>query len=365
MAKAAAKGTGRSAFSNEGASKPNRLRRKRRSFWLDASCTEISFRAYFFVKLYRMPWESFSRRSSFNDVHSVDVVREHVPLPVWNFLGKSLKLVPNERAESFRCFTARIDPALNSLRWKVRLGNGEPKHGGNDARSLICPAGKLPPKLPSDSMTILSMFSFGLRSMLADRWPSHYRPTSNLTRGDRWALRWLHEHRADYAAVDTDKNLGVALVSRQWLNDQLSKHSCSDVATLLSAEQVQQQLHEVSAALHDIVHSALQSDILVAGNVRYLLANISSQRLPCLRVNVKVHKNPIESRPILNTRGTILQPLAVFVNAALLDVQKSCTHVVQSSSAVVDFLSHYTGPQVHQLCTFDVCLFHTKRTISC
>eukprot|EP00929_Paragymnodinium_shiwhaense_P077265 TRINITY_DN39790_c0_g1_i1.p1 TRINITY_DN39790_c0_g1~~TRINITY_DN39790_c0_g1_i1.p1 ORF type:complete len:399 (+),score=4.27 TRINITY_DN39790_c0_g1_i1:462-1658(+) len=88
--------------------------------------------------------------------------------------------------------------------------------------------------------------------------------------------------------------------------------------------------------------------------MRYLLANISARHSCVFRVNVKIHKNPVETRPITSMRLHIVEPGSQFVNQALLPLLDRYSTIMTSSAQVVRAIEKLVVEPGVQLVAFDI-----------
>lgn len=108
-------------------------------------------------------------------------------------------------------------------------------------------------------------------------------------------------------------------------------------------------------AIWDLTERAHSDGIFSAKNVRFLRSNLFSRApLPKLRVNIKVHKNPLETRPIVSLKDSLIEPIAIFINQALLPLQQELGNVVTSTLQVTDFLNNLPKSDRYILVTFDI-----------
>ena len=118
-------------------------------------------------------------------------------------------------------------------------------------------------------------------------------------------------------------------------------------------EEAQQRQSQRKQALHTIVDQLQTIGLVDSSTARFLLSKSDTNRFPNFRINVKVHKTPIASRPLVNLRQDLLGPLAQFLNYHLLDLQNACKHVVQNSAEVVRSIEGITLNTMDFLVTFD------------
>ena len=106
--------------------------------------------------------------------------------------------------------------------------------------------------------------------------------------------------------------------------------------------------------LTELVHKVSDDKTLSGRLCGYLVQNSMSRELPRFRINAKIHKTPAQSRPISNWGGFILEPVARFVNAALIEIMRQHDTVLESSITLVgQFEGSILQPDL-EFFTFDI-----------
>eukprot|EP00974_Lingulodinium_polyedra_P053903 5182435-Lingulodinium_polyedra.AAC.1 len=82
--------------------------------------------------------------------------------------------------------------------------------------------------------------------------------------------------------------------------------------------------------------------------------HIYSEKLPRLRVNAKVHKVPCETRPIVNSKCTALEPASKILNEGLIPILQQYNTIITKTSQVVDALEGRVLQPDEDLFTYDV-----------
>ena len=120
----------------------------------------------------------------------------------------------------------------------------------------------------------------------------------NLSVLDKKAINRLRCNRW-VRLIDTDKNLGTALVEPQWIEDQVQNWLNKMTLHITKAEASQ----KIIAGAHTmgvITDRAIESSVIEDKQKSFLLVNSSSTSAPSYRILAKIHKQPISSRPIGN-----------------------------------------------------------------
>ena len=302
------------------------------------------------------------RRPCQNSVHFIDTLPGEIPHFVRRLLSKSLKFVPNTPLPHRDAVLNQLGQCFRSLRWQCLLQDDEPR-----SKFPRLAAGCRPPELGNEHEVQLAQAS--LAELFGSVWEhTRGRPVSNFDRLDRLALIWLRQHNDYVIALDTDKNLGLAVASRRWLQQQLAKHTALNICTRLDPDEALARMKRAICHFHALADAGSLQRFLPPGTLRFL--QHMPMKLPRLRINAKVHKEPVASRPIINTRGSFLKPLATLVNAALEPVAKAAPAVVQSSADCVRRLPRadlhrcqFACYDVENLYPSIVVLDHTERCL--
>ena len=342
------------------------VRSKRRSFWRDDACQSIDAAKFIYVKLFRTPLRFLLSRSASNPVHLVGLQSDFcVPRCVCNLLGKSLKFVPAAKPDPIQSWWFQINKVLRSHAWFHFFSNRDFHHDRDRLHRLSIGTGAWPDQ--HDQLNNQGCFSPNLYRALAistfddvvDKWsqPSNaeFRKSQNFSRLDFIALRWLAHNADKVKAVESDKNLGFCLVATPWIKSQLSGHIAN--CTLLSDDEVKAHLSYLRAEICLLVSEGKEANLLSSGQERFLLHNIDSENIPMLRCNIKVHKSPVETRPIINMSDFVTGPISSFVNTALLDMQSSFKSVSTASRDIVADLDYAFCPDAI-LFTFDIAALY-------
>ena len=303
---------------------PHHKRRpRRRSLRIDDSCTRIDHAEFFFVKIFRMRVEELLHKPSPNEVHFVGVAPGDVPLHVKNFLGKSIKLIPQPELKLTN-LTDKIFQTLRSCAWALRLQQRPGEGNGDFQRRTSTSDGRMPRLVGADAQALIQAAHFvwqGAYGLLDSAALAADPPRSNLSRLDVKSMQWLRANSSSHLAVETDKDLGIAVCSSGWVREHIRKHLHSSYIEV-DTDEVSDILRKLKIGLDLIVEGALRRGVIRGGQAKFLRSNLTSLVIPLFRINAKIHKSPIESRPISNLRGFVLGPASNFLNAALLPSQK-------------------------------------------
>eukprot|EP00929_Paragymnodinium_shiwhaense_P085820 TRINITY_DN46278_c0_g1_i1.p1 TRINITY_DN46278_c0_g1~~TRINITY_DN46278_c0_g1_i1.p1 ORF type:complete len:543 (+),score=39.43 TRINITY_DN46278_c0_g1_i1:144-1631(+) len=198
---------------------------------------------------------------------------------------------------------------------------------------------------------------------MSDIWDSATAVSSqhrSFARTDLEAISWLKQHPT-IRAVDSDKNLGLVVTSSDWIARQLDIHL--QAYERITSEEMTEILRKAAAVLKAIVDWALELGVIDQGNARYLLQRLHNSRTPILRISVKVHKCPVESRPISNLRGFLLGPAGTMLNKLLLPIQKKFKTVATSTRDLIDEYEGGLPLPGEQFLTFDITSLYPSLTL--
>lgn len=162
---------------------------------------------------------------------------------------------------------------------------------------------------------------FKLKHSFRDLYTERRFMKPNLDYLQRRALRSLQK-RGDLLVVQCDKNLGPALILRKdYVNLIFRDH--------LSNTSIYEQITErAKTATIDAIRRALRifykrhKIVFDKKEYRFLLHHLANNKtpLPCFYATMKVHKEPLKTRPIVSCSGSLFQPLGLWVDSMLQKV---------------------------------------------
>ena len=120
----------------------------------------------------------------------------------------------------------------------------------------------------------------------------------NLSVLDTKVTNWLRCNRWA-RLIDTDKNLGTALVESQWIEDQV-QFWLNKMTRHITEAEASQKIIAGAQTLGVITDRAFESSVIEEKQKSFLLVNSSSTSAPSFRILAKIHKQPMSSRPIGN-----------------------------------------------------------------
>ena len=278
--------------------------------------------------------------------------RTDVPRYVHNLLAKSIKFIPQPRCDGFASLTGQKHEILRKFSWLMKCPW---KHCRAERLSKMSNSAGHSAQLDGVAESQLQHFGRMLHAGLAKVWNAPdrvHKPLCNITALDKLAMTWLQRNADTIRAVESDKNLGIVLTSVPWIYSELRKQlRCFTPVTMQQALEIRARAKQ---HLQQLVDSAFDSNAITCSQRRFLLADIESTKFANLRINVKVHKSPVESRPLSNMRGTFIGPFSLFLNAALLDFQDDFKSVVSSSREVVARFENLQLDAHEHFMTFDI-----------
>ena len=159
------------------------------------------------------------------------------------------------------------------------------------------------------------------------------------------------QHATEIAVVDCDKGLGEAVVSKEWLRNQVHRQlaqgyvQCSSNAYFAG-------LSESRAGVLALVEFFFHSQV-VTTDLRRFLRPRCQKAAGTFRILVKVHKEPPGSRPVCNLRQTWFIPFATFLVEQLAPLQQHIPTVILSTDELLEKRCHVKCREGMQLITLD------------
>lgn len=153
-----------------------------------------------------------------------------------------------------------------------------------------------------------------------------------------------------YLVKITDKNLGLAVVTRQWYMEQCLKHLSQQNAY----EESEPSLEDLACQLKDLVHSFQWNK-----ETRKYLQTTTAD-LPRFHVIPKVHKTPWASRPIIPSHSWVTSRASEVIDKYLQKFVRRIPYVLDSSKTFVNKIRQIHLEGQCTLVTGDVKAMYTN-----
>ena len=152
----------------------------------------------------------------------------------------------------------------------------------------------------------------------------------------RKRLNWLRCNRW-VRLIDTDKNLGTALVESQWIEDQVQIWLNKMTRHITEAEALAEN-HCRSSNVWESSQIVQSSQVSLKKSRKvFLRLNSRSTTAPSFRIFAKIHKQPIIQQDHLAISAIFcLGTAGVFLSSYLQPVVKICKHVIGSHAPIID-----------------------------
>ncbi|CAH3172873.1 unnamed protein product, partial [Porites lobata] len=262
-------------------------------------------------------------------------------------LGLGLKFRPTLRPPAARVFENQIQDFCRSVRLHYKYADKPDDPDFN-------------PKLYENLYKIRQE----LLTNLSDNRPLW---KNNLSREERSGLREIKEDPS-VRVLATDKNLGPALVSTEWVKQETLKH-LNDTKTYskVTADDWTYRRLKVIETRDKLVNSF--SHFLPLNSHKFLrsIDNVSSSFNPAkFYIIPKIHKSPIVGRPIAASHSYITRPISIFVDE-LVKPSIIMPTVLRDSGELIQCLEKVELPANCLLVTADVSSLYpnidTKKAI--
>lgn len=277
-------------------------------------------------------------------------------------LGLGLKFRPTLRPPAARVFENQIQDFCRSVRLHYKYAD---KPDDPDFHpKLYVKSGWNPPREDPDLEENLYKIRQELLTNLSDNRPLW---KNNLSREERSGLREIKEDPS-VRVLATDKNLGPALVSTEWVKQETLKH-LNDTKTYskVTADDWTYRRLKVIETRDKLVNSF--SHFLPLNSHKFLrsIDNVSSSFNPAkFYIIPKIHKSPIVGRPIAASHSYITRPISIFVDE-LVKPSIIMPTVLRDSGELIQCLEKVELPANCLLVTADVSSLYpnidTKKAI--
>ena len=124
---------------------------------------------------------------------------------------------------------------------------------------------------------------------------------------DRQAVAWLNHNRKQVAVVDTDKNMGDALVDVAWL-EQMAFKQLKAGFVQISQEAAARKQKDCIGMLDLALACGLQRGAITERELKFVVKGWEKKACGVFRILAKIHKDPIASRPLCNGRQAFFSP---------------------------------------------------------
>lgn len=277
-------------------------------------------------------------------------------------LGLGLKFRPTLRPPAVCVFDNQIQDFCRSVRLHYKFADQPDDPDFNP--KLYVKTGWNPPREDPDLEENLYKIRLELLETFNQTPP---RWTNNLTFGERRGLRELKENPTVRVSA-TDKNLGPALVSTDWVEKETLKH-LNDTKSYakVTKDDWTFRRQKVIETRDKLVNS--YSRFLPPNSLKFLRSLDDSPRSidPAkFYIIPKIHKSPIAGRPIAASHSYITRPISIFVDE-LVKPNITMPTVLRDSGELIQCLEKVELPANCLLVTADVSSLYpnidTKKAI--
>ena len=186
------------------------------------------------------------------------------------------------------------------------------------------------------------------------------RSRTNLTPLQKSALRTLQNNNK-FIVVEADKNMGVTIWDRnKYIKQVIDEH--------LNNKQVYQNITgEIQSTIHDISqlfdHFLERFGDFLPKNIRTFIRRskqIQGDRVALFRATAKVHKNPVQLRPIVAKCGTAIEAISKWLDCEFQKLIPEIPWCVRDSASFKTEISQLELPPTAKLVTFDAISMYSN-----
>ncbi|CAH3142759.1 unnamed protein product [Porites evermanni] len=275
---------------------------------------------------------STSRGQAQQRQRSTSAKRSNRPQKV---LGMGLKFRPSLLPPSEAQFDLQIQDFCRRVRLQDKFANCPPDKDFNPR--LYVPTGWNPPRENPDlEDKLFALRKELLKNIVAGK--PHWK--NNLTKHEREELSELKSN-PNIKILPTDKNLGPALVSTDWVQAETLRHLHDE----LSYHKVTQQ--DWYANRLNVINSreklmTIYSRFISSSVARFLRSFDHFVSPAKFYVIPKIHKNPMVGRPIAASHSFITRPISTFVDE-LIKPKVHMPTVLRDSGELIQLLENTTA----------------------
>ena len=276
----------------------------------------------------------------------------HLPSDIKTLLNLNLKFIPDVQP-SVHNIQKDVLRATDKFTRNIRLRFMF--QTDTDVPKLRVPNPNYTPDMAPDDV---ESFLLDLKSELLSEVKDHSQSVIHRSHGSHLsrAINKLRNMKNDIIIKPADKNLGIAITSKTWY-EQEAVRQLSDETTYT----------KISEAEFDIIQSQLCTRLvnltskfehrpLSPGIIKFITNSIIDYKLPDFYMIIKVHKDPVAGRPIVPQHSwltsNLSRYLAVELNKVVVNLPEKS--VLQGSKELLITLEPMWVPQSATLFTFDV-----------
>lgn len=174
----------------------------------------------------------------------------------------------------------------------------------------------------------------------------------NLLDCEIWGRKWLDENKS-IIDCPTDKNLGTAILSRQYY-DLLALRSLEASYVQIDHAEVSRIVTDLKQQTHEIIVFARCHDIMPEIQIRFLSCLLNEHRLPNGRLLIKVHKPKTDARLIASGTRWLTNPHACLIAKELQPFCVQHDSVAVDTQSVINMLEGIRFEKGDRIDTYDV-----------
>lgn len=261
-------------------------------------------------------------------------------------IGLGLKFRPTQKPPDLTQFNVQIQDFCRSVRLHKKF-EGEPEDSNFNPRLYVKSTWN-PPREDPDLEDKLHDICKDLRQNIKQNKPHWKR---NLSVTDREELSQIRNDDS-VRVLDTDKNLGPALVSTDWVqNETLRQLNDKQSYSIITYEDWILRHGQIIATREKLM---LTFSKFITANAAKFLRSYDHLLSPTkFYIIPKIHKNPMVGRPIAASHSYITRPLSIFVDEYVKPRLKMPT-VLRDSGELIQALESVRLPPHCFLVTADV-----------
>ena len=167
--------------------------------------------------------------------------------------------------------------------------------------------------------------------------------------------------------LDSDKNLGPVVVDTTWYNEQCFLH-LTDESTYkeVTIEFFESSIFNAQAKLKSLIDKyehLLQDGSLPDKHREFLFSQFCSPLPAGFRILPKIHKTPVQIRPIVCSKQFCVSPCSVFLDERLKDILSGLPYILKNSTALLESLNSLVIDQSCILVTGDLKPLYTNISV--
>lgn len=269
-------------------------------------------------------------------------------------INKGLNYVPTYSNQKFD-FITDLHKLIRKMKLKIFFSDKK-THTSVNRENVPAKLQKKSNFDPIINNVLLDSFKLCVTNEVLEKWETVKKPKPNLTHKQNLALKELKQNTS-IVLKKADKGGATVVMSReQYIAEAESQLNDTNVYMKLDGDPTSYTKKEIDTILYEaLMDGTISKEINDALQCEH-------PRVPLLYLVPKIHKS-LEAppgRPIVSGIGSVLEPLAVYVDSFLQKIVKNLPGCLKDTGDFLANIDHIDCTNVQWLCTLDIKSLYTN-----